>query len=232
MLTALKPLTFPLLIFSSSEVEANSVVLVKGNGLISGNVGEMEMVGNGDENHGRRWRWLKQGQGRGYGEDGKTFQQKGWGGLDDFATICLQLSCSVLCGRTGGWWPPYFCWLQPFLSPPFLFLYLLPALFIPHWPHAAQLAGVAVCSQPQPSPSPPLLHIHITWWRKECGRSQPFESGEQRSISILCVLFGPWAQWWREGLSSDLEDKSKDRRVCVCVCMLGLGSRRLGSVTI
>lgn len=156
MLTALKPLTFPLLIFSSSEVEANSVVLVKGNGLISGNVGEMEMVGNWDENHGRRWRWLKQGQGRGYGEDGKTFQQKGWGGLDDFATICLQLSCSVLCGRTGGWWPPYFCWLQPFLSPPFLFLYLLPALFIPHWPHAAQLAGVAVCSQPQPSPSPPL----------------------------------------------------------------------------
>lgn len=27
----------------------------------------------------------------------------------DFATICLQLSSSVLCGRTGGWWPPYFC---------------------------------------------------------------------------------------------------------------------------
>lgn len=32
--------------------------------------------------------------------------------LGDFATICLQLSGSVLCSRqdrTGGWWPPYFC---------------------------------------------------------------------------------------------------------------------------
>lgn len=32
----------------------------------------------------------------------------GWG-LDDFAAICLQRSGSVLCGRTGGRWPPYFC---------------------------------------------------------------------------------------------------------------------------
>lgn len=31
------------------------------------------------------------------------------GELDDFAAICLQRSGSVLCGRTGGRWPPYFC---------------------------------------------------------------------------------------------------------------------------
>lgn len=42
------------------------------------------------------------------------------------------------------------------LSPLFPFLYLLPALFSPHRPHAAQLAGVAVRSQSQPS-TPSLL---------------------------------------------------------------------------
>lgn len=44
---------------------------------------------------------------------------------------------------------------SPFPLSPFPFLYLLPALFIPHWPRAAQLAGVAVRSQSQHSPRPP-----------------------------------------------------------------------------
>lgn len=32
------------------------MVLVKGNGLMSGNVGKMGKVGNGDKKQGRRWR--------------------------------------------------------------------------------------------------------------------------------------------------------------------------------
>lgn len=139
--------------------------------------------------------------------------------LDDFATICLQLPSSVLCGRTGGWWPPYFCWLQPFLSPPFSFLYLLPALFIPLRPHAAQLAGVAVRSQSQPSSPLLLLHIHITCYRKGHGRSQPSEMGEQRSISIFyrCYLSLELSDGG-EGLSFDFRGQVGRTEVCVFVC--------------
>lgn len=99
---------------------------------------EMEVVGNGDRE-----------------QRSVPTEEQRKGRLGDFASICLQHSCSVLCGRTGGWWPPYFRWLQPFPSPPLLFLYILPAFIIPHRPHVAQLAGVAVRSVPALACSPP-----------------------------------------------------------------------------
>lgn len=77
---------------------------------------------------------------------------------NDFAAICLECTGFVLCGRTGGWCVrPTSADFSPFPPPPrFTFLYLLPALFIPLRPHAAQLAGVAVRLQSQPIPPPPL----------------------------------------------------------------------------
>lgn len=64
-------------------------------------VGPMEEVGKWDKKQG--------GGGRCNGGGYRKAFRKGEGGLGDFAAICLQLSSSVLCGRTGGWWPPYFC---------------------------------------------------------------------------------------------------------------------------
>lgn len=77
----------------------------------------------------------------------------------------------------------------------------------PTGPLTAQLAGVAVRSQSQLSPSPALLpfstRFHTIWYGKLGGcRSQPVEMGERRSISIFyrCYLALELNEG-REGLS-------------------------------
>lgn len=83
------------------------------------------------------------------------------------------------------------------LSPPaFPFLYLLAALFIPHRPHTAQLAGEAVRSRSLTTLHPryPLLHIHITWYRK--GARQVTGIGNRRTAALELSEGGDRLSFW------------------------------------
>jgi len=106
---------------------------------------------------------------------------------------------------------------SPFPLPPFPFLYLLPALFIPLRPHTAQLAGVAVRSQSQPSPQPSPTSILPDI--ESVGRSPASEMGEQQPISIfysryLALKLGDGG----EGLSF-LIFRGQVGRTELCVCV-------------
>lgn len=39
----------------------------------------------------------------------KSIPTEGGGGWKEWVTLPPSASSSVLCGRTGGWWPSYFC---------------------------------------------------------------------------------------------------------------------------